>query len=328
MGNALQWTGFNLFVILLLCLDLITSKPTDDKPMPLRSALLRSAFWILVGLGVNVWVYMEMGAAQAEDFLSAYLLEKSLSVDNLFVFLIIFRYFKVPPASQQRVLLFGVLGALVMRGVLIFAGISLVNRYDWILYIFGLILIISGIKMATSDEDADVDPDKNWVVRWVRRRFPVHPQYVDRKFIVKVDGRWFLTPLFIVLVAVETTDLVFALDSIPAVFAISQDSFIVYSSNVMAILGLRALYFALAGMMGMFHYLQNGLSFILVFIGAEMLLHKHYHISTRVELGVIAGVLLLSVLASLCFPKKEDPSKSSEGDPLDQPGQASSSDGD
>jgi len=305
MDDALHWTGFNLFVLLLLALDLITSKP-QDGPMSLKAALTRSAFWILVGLGVNVWIYIEKGPSMAMDFLSAYLLEKSLSVDNLFVFLIIFRYFKVPPVSQQRVLLLGVLGALVMRGVLIFAGISLVNRYDWILYIFGLILIVSGIKMGMSDDDADVDPDKNWVVRWIRHRFPVHPKYEGRKFFVKVDGRWFLTPLFIVLVAVETTDLVFALDSIPAVFAISQDSFIVYSSNVMAILGLRALYFALAGMLGMFHYLQSGLSFILVFIGAEMLGHKHFHIPTSIELGVIAGVLLLSVAASLWFPKKEE----------------------
>lgn len=305
MDDALHWTGFNLFVLLLLALDLITSKP-QDGPMPLKAALTRSAFWILVGLGVNAWIYIEKGPSMAMDFLSAYLLEKSLSVDNLFVFLIIFRYFKVPPASQQRVLLLGVLGALVMRGVLIFAGISLVNRYDWILYIFGLILIFSGIKMGMSDDDADVDPDKNWFVRWIRHRFPVHPRYEGRKFFVKVDGRWFLTPLFIVLVAVETTDLVFALDSIPAVFAISQDSFIVYSSNVMAILGLRALYFALAGMLGMFHYLQSGLSFILVFIGVEMLAHKHFHLPTAIELGVIAGVLLLSVAASIWFPKKEE----------------------
>ncbi len=306
MDHALHWTEFNLFVLLLLGLDLITSRP-NDRPLTMRQAVVRSLFWILVGLGVNAWVYYEMGDAKAMDFLSAYLLEKSLSVDNLFVFLIIFRYFKVPQPSQQRVLLFGVLGALLMRGTLIFAGISLVNRYEWILYIFGLILIVSGIKMGMSDEDADVDPEQNWVVKWVRKRFPLHPQYVGRQFLVRIDGRTLITPLFIVLVAVETTDLVFALDSIPAVFAVSQDSFIVYSSNVMAILGLRALYFALAGMMGMFHYLQIGLSVILVFIGAEMLLVKWVHIGTPVELSVIAGLLGLSVAASIAFPKKEDP---------------------
>lgn len=305
MDHALHWTGFNLFVLLLLGLDLITSRPKDG-PLTMREALVRSAFWILVGLGVNVWVYHQMGEALAMDFLSAYLLEKSLSVDNLFVFLIIFRYFKVPQPSQQRVLLLGVLGALLMRGTLIFAGISLVNRYEWILYIFGLILIVSGIKMGMSDDDADVDPEQNWVVRWVRKRFPLHPHYVGRQFMVRLNGQTMITPLFIVLVAVETTDLVFALDSIPAVFAVSQDSFIVYSSNVMAILGLRALYFALAGMMGMFHYLQVGLSVILVFIGAEMLLAKWVHIGTPVELGVIAGLLGLSVAASIAFPKKEN----------------------
>lgn len=306
MDHALHWTGFNLFVLLLLGLDFITSRP-NDRPLTMREAIVRSLFWIMVGLGVNVWVYYQMGDAMAMDFLSAYLLEKSLSVDNLFVFLIIFRYFKVPQPSQQRVLLLGVLGALLMRGTLIFAGISLVNRYEWILYIFGLILIVSGIKMGMSDEDADVDPEQNWVVKWVRKHFPLHSQYVGRQFFVRIDGRTLITPLFIVLVAVETTDLVFALDSIPAVFAVSQDSFIVYSSNVMAILGLRALYFALAGMMGMFHYLQIGLSVILVFIGAEMLLVKWVHISTPIELGVIAGLLGLSVAASMAFPKKEDP---------------------
>lgn len=305
MDHALHWTGFNLFVFVLLALDLITSRP-QDGPLTMRQAVTRSVFWILVGLGVNVWVYTQMGAPQAMDFLSAYLLEKSLSVDNLFVFLIIFRYFKVPQPSQQRVLLFGVLGALIMRGTLIFVGIGLVNRYEWILYLFGIILIVSGIKMGTSQEESDVDPEQNWVVKWVRRHFPLHPHYVGRQFFVRLEGRTFITPLFIVLVAIETTDLVFALDSIPAVFAVTQDSFIVYSSNVMAILGLRALYFALAGMMGMFHYLQIGLSVILVFIGAEMLAARFVHISTLVELGVIAGLLGLSVVASIVFPKKDE----------------------
>jgi len=306
MDHALHWTGFNLFVLLLLTIDLITSRP-NDRPLTMRQAVVRSIFWIFVGLGVNVWVYFQMGASMAMDFLSAYLLEKSLSVDNLFVFLIIFGYFKVPQPSQQRVLLFGVLGALLMRGTLIFAGISLVNRYEWILYIFGVILIVSGIKMGLTDDGEPPDPEKNPIVRWVRKYFPLHPQYVGRQMFVRIDGRTLITPLFIVLVAVETTDLVFALDSIPAVFAVSQDSFIVYSSNVMAILGLRALYFALAGMMGMFHYLQIGLSVILVFIGAEMLLHKWVQIATPVELGVIAGLLGLAVAASIVFPKKEDP---------------------
>ena len=305
MAQALQWTGFNLFVLLLLGLDLITSRP-QESALTMRQALTRSFFWILLGLGVNLWVYHQMGAPQAMDFLSAYLLEKSLSVDNLFVFLIIFRYFKVPPASQQRVLLFGVLGALLMRGSLIFVGIGLVHRYQWILYLFGVILIFTGIKMGLTDDESDVDPEQNWVVKWVRRHMPLHPQYVGRKLWVRMNGRSLITPLFIVLVAIETTDLVFALDSIPAVFAVTQDSFIVYSSNVMAILGLRALYFALAGMMGMFHYLQIGLSIILVFIGAEMLLHGYAEISTPVELGVIAGLLGLSVLGSLLFPKKEE----------------------
>lgn len=307
MDHALHWTGFNLFVLLLLGLDMITSRP-QDQPLTMRQAVTRSIFWVMVGLGVNVWVYYQMGAPLAMDFFSAYLLEKSLSVDNLFVCLIIFKYFKVPQPSQQRVLLFGVLGALLMRGSLIFAGISLVNRYSWILYIFAIILIVSGIKLARADDDNEVDPEQNPSVRWVRKHFPLHPQYVGRRMFVKIDGKTMITPLFVVLVAVETTDLFFAMDSIPAVFGVSQDSFIVYSSNVMAILGLRALYFALAGLMGMFHYLQVCLSIILVFIGTEMLLVKWVHISTPVELGVIAGLLGLSVVASIVFPKKEDPS--------------------
>lgn len=305
MELALQWTGFNVFVLILLGLDLLTTR-TEDESMSLRQALLRSAFWISLGLGVNIWIYYHMGLHTAMDFLSAYLLEKSLSVDNLFVFLIIFRYFKVPQPSQQRVLLFGVLGALLMRGALIFVGIGLVNRFHWILYIFGVILVVSGIKMFLSDEESDVDPEQNWVVRWVRRHMAVHPNYVGRNFFVHIDGRRLITPLFIVLVAVETTDLVFALDSIPAVFAVTQDSFIVYSSNVMAILGLRALYFALAGMMSMFHYLQVGLSAILIFIGCEMLLDRFIHISTPVELGVIAGLLGISVIASLLIPRRSE----------------------
>lgn len=302
MDLGLQWTGFNLFVLLLLALDLLTSR-TKTGDMTLREAFVRSVVWVMVGLGVNVWVYFQMGETLAMEFLSAYLLEKSLSVDNLFVFLIIFRYFKVPQPSQQRVLLWGVLGALVMRGVLIFAGMALVNRYHWILYIFGVILIVSGIKMATTDDDADVDPEKNFIVQYIRRHFPVHPKYVGKKMIVNIDGKKMLTPLAIVLVAIETTDLVFALDSIPAVFAVTQNSFVVYSSNVMAILGLRALYFALAGFMGMFHYLQQGLSLILCFIGVEMLGAHYFKIPTVIELCVIVGVLLLSVLASVVFPK-------------------------
>lgn len=317
MEVLLEFTGFNLFVIGLLLVDWLTSR-TQTGEMTLRQAFVRSVFWILVGLGVNVWVYSRLGEELAMDFLSAYLLEKSLSVDNLFVFLIIFRYFKVPQPSQQRVLLWGVLGALLMRGALIFAGISLVSRYKWILYLFGALLVFMGIKMAFTDDDAEVEPDKNPVVQWVRRHFSVHPQYVGRRMLVKIDGKTLLTPLAIVLVAIETTDLVFALDSIPAVFAITQNSFIVYSSNVMAILGLRALYFALAGFMGMFHYLQHGLSIILVFIGVEMLAVRYVEVSTVVELSVIAGVLLLSVLASVVFPKvKEAESALEEASPAE-----------
>lgn len=305
MQAALQWTGFNLFVLVLLLFDLLTSR-SQTGPLTMRSAVLRSIFWILLGLGVNAWVYSVMGPAAGMDFLSAYLLEKALSVDNLFIFLLIFRFFKVPQPAQQRVLLLGVLGALVMRGTLIFAGITLVQAWRPVLYIFAVILIFSGIKMGMSEDDDELEPENNPVVKWMRRHFPVHPAYEGRRFFVQIDGRRLITPLLIVLVALETTDLVFALDSIPAVFGVTQNPFIVYSSNVMAVLGLRALFFALSGLMGMFHYLQRGLSFILVFIGSEMLLEGYVPISTPVELGVITGVLALSVVASKLYPKADD----------------------
>jgi len=305
-----HWTGFHIFVGVLLFVDLVTWRPVA---LSFRAALLRTIVWIALGFGVNAWVYQNLGHSLGMDFLSAFLLEKSLSVDNLFVFLLLFRYFKVPPACQQRVLLFGVLGALLMRAALIWAGISLVARYHWILYIFAAILIYAGIKMGFSDDsEHEVDINQNCIVAWFRKRFSFHDQFVGEKFIVRIDGRTLFTPLAIVLVAVETTDLLFALDSIPAVFGVTQNTFIVYSSNVMAILGLRALFFVLAGLMGMFHYLQQGLSIILVFIGAEMLVHQYYPISTPVELGFIVSVLFLSVLLSWLKPKAQEPQQEVE----------------
>jgi len=305
------WTAFIACVLALLFLDLAMLR-RNAKPITMKAALIQTAFWISLGLGVNYAIYHFYGPKPAMEFLAAYILEESLSVDNLFVFLLIFSYFRVPAAYQHRVLFLGVLGALVMRFTFIIVGIELVERFHWLLYVFGAILIYSGLKMGAEDDD-DLDPDQNPVVKKARKLFPVTGQYHGSSIFVRINGKLHATPLFIVLVAIETTDLIFAVDSIPAVFGITQDHFVVYSSNVMAILGLRALYFALAGMMGFFRFLRFGLSAILVFIGAKMILEKWIFISTPVALGVIGVTLLLSVLASLAIPARpEDEEKDEE----------------
>jgi tellurite resistance protein TerC len=230
--------------------------------------------------------------------------EEALSVDNLFVFILLFSYFKVPPEQERTVLLWGIVGALIMRGVFIATGVALVNRFHWILYAFGVLLLYSGFKLMTESEDEEVDPSRNLVLRLCRKLLPVTETYEGNKFLVRRDARLFATPLFIVLIVVETTDILFATDSIPAILAITRDPFIVYTSNVFAILGLRSLYFALAGLMKLFHYLNYGLAVVLIFIGVKMLLSVKYVIPTWATLAVIATVLASSVVASVMFPKK------------------------
>jgi tellurite resistance protein TerC len=227
------------------------------------------------------------------------LIEKSLSIDNLFVFLLLFSYFKVPTRYQHKVLYWGILGALVMRGLLILLGAALITRFHWILYIFGLFLVITGIKMALQDEKMEVHPERNIVVRFFKQFFPVVPGYHEEKFFIKIDGKRYGTLLFIALIVIETTDLLFAIDSIPAIFAITQDSFVIYTSNVFAILGLRSLYFALAGIIDLFYYLRHGLSVVLTFIGLKMLLMGYVNIPIGVALGVVGTVLLIAVAASI-----------------------------
>ena len=236
------------------------------------------------------------------EFLAAYLIEESLSVDNLFVFLVIFRYFRVDGANQHKVLFWGILGALLMRGLFILLGVGLISRFHWIIYVFGALLVYSGLKLLRAD-NSEVHPEKNPVLRVFRRWVPVTKDYVDGKFFVRRPGL-FATPLFVVLLVVETTDILFAVDSVPAVLAITLNAFIVYTSNVFAILGLRSMYFALAGMMDIFHYLHYGLSVVLMFIGAKMLLSHYYSIPTGMALAVVGGVLTISVVASLLFPNK------------------------
>jgi tellurite resistance protein TerC len=261
------------------------------------------------------------GHQDALSFLTGYMIELALSVDNIFVFVLIFAYFKVPPKYQHRVLFWGVLGALVMRGVMIAAGALLIERFHWIIYVFGAFLVYTGIKMATQDE-MDIEPESNPALKLIRRFFPVTTDYRDKHFFVKetIGGKLRLaaTPLFVVLVMVETTDLIFAVDSIPAIFAITRDPFIVYTSNVFAILCLRSLYFLLAGVIDKFHYLKLGLSIVLVFIGVKMLASGYYHMPVWISLVVVAGVLIGSVVLSLMFPKELDTHDAVTHDPLDE----------
>jgi tellurite resistance protein TerC len=291
------WVGFNAFVLAMLALDLGVIH-RKDHVIKFREALAWSGFWIALALAFNVLVYVWQGPEVGLQFLTGYLIEKSLSVDNIFVMLMIFTYFRVPGLYQHKVLFWGILGALVMRAIFIVAGVTLIEKFHWMIYVFGAILIFTGIKMAL-EKDKALHPEQNPVLCWFRRCMPVTKDYVQGRFFVMQDGRRWATPLMVVLLLIETTDLIFAVDSIPAILAISRDAFIVYTSNVFAILGLRSLYFALAGMMHRFHYLHYGLAVILVFVGGKMLLTEVFHVPIAVALCVVMGVLLLSIVASL-----------------------------
>ncbi|HEY1528576.1 MAG TPA: TerC family protein [Candidatus Angelobacter sp.] len=303
------WIVFNAAILLLLFLDLkVVSR--KRQAVPFRQALLMSAFWIGLAAAFAVLVHQWLGATKSLEFVTGYLLEEALSVDNLFVFILLFAYFKVPPEEEKTVLFWGIIGALIMRGIFIGAGVALVQRFHWVLYAFGVFLIWTGFKLMR-EGDEQQDPSRNVVLKFSRRFLPLTESYEQKSFFVWRNGKFFATPLFVVLLVVETTDILFATDSIPAILAITRDPFIVYTSNVFAILGLRSMYFALAGLMKLFHYLNYGLSVVLIFIGAKMLLPEKYHVPTWVALVVVAGVLGFSVLASVLFPKKDEPS--SEG---------------
>lgn len=302
-NQVLLWVAFNIFVLAMLALDLGIFH-RKAHVIKIKEALAWSAFWITLALLFNLGIYFWRGPETALEFLTGYLIEKSLSLDNLFVFLLIFSYFRVPPLYQHKVLFWGILGALIMRAVFILTGITLIQKFHWVIYIFGAFLILSGIKMALQ-KDKKIHPERNPVLKLFRRFMPVTNGYEDSKFFIKRAGRYLATPLFVVLLVVETTDVIFAVDSIPAILGITLDPFIVYTSNVFAILGLRALYFALAGLMRLFHYLHYGLSAILVFVGIKMLLAEIYKIPVAVALGVVASILLISVIASIIRPRKE-----------------------
>jgi tellurite resistance protein TerC len=302
--QVLLWVIFNVFVVAMLALDLGVFHRTAHV-IHIREALAWCALWITLAVLFNLGIYLWLGSVPALEFLTGYLLEYSLSVDNIFVFLMIFTYFRVPYLHQHKVLFWGILGALVMRALFIGVGITLIQMFHWVIYLMGGFLILTGIKMATQKGE-QINPERNPVLRLIRRVLRVTENYEGGRFFVKRSGQLFATPLFIVVLVVETTDVIFAVDSIPAILAITLDPFIVYTSNVFAILGLRALFFALAGIMRLFHYLPYGLSVVLVFVGIKMLLVDIYKIPIGIALGTVAAVLAISVMASILHPPKID----------------------
>jgi len=302
-GIPLLWIGFNLFVLAMLALDLGVFH-RKAHAVGMKEAAAWSAVWIGLALAFNMIVYLWRGPEVALQFFTGYLIEKSLSVDNIFVFVLIFSAFAVPAIYQHRVLFWGILGALVMRGVLIAVGATLLKEFHWIIYLFGAFLIVTGVKMALH-RHREMHPERNPVVRLVRRIMPVTDTYEGDRFWVRRAGKFVATPLLLVLVLVETTDLIFAVDSIPAIFAVTQDPFIVYTSNVFAILGLRSLYFLLAGVIDKFYYLKLGLAVVLTFVGVKMTLIDIYKVPTGISLGVIASILLVAVIASFVRARRQ-----------------------
>ena len=296
------WAGFNVFVLAMLALDLGVFH-RQAHVVSLRESLTWTVVWVSLALLFNAGVWHFAGPAKGLEFFTGYVIEKSLSVDNVFVFALLFSYFAMPPLYQRKVLFWGILGALIMRAIMIVAGAALLAKFAWIIYVFGGFLILTGIKMIVKREE-EIHPECNPVVKWFKRLMPVTPDYRGDKFFVRENGIRMATPLFVVRLLVEISDVIFAVDSIPAIFAVTKDPFIVYTSNVFAILGLRSLYFALAGVMDKFHYLKTGLGVVLAFVGVKMLLaHTAWKIDTLVSLGVIATILATSVVWSLLKPK-------------------------
>jgi tellurite resistance protein TerC len=303
MNSPFHWIEFNIFVLIAVALDLGVFHRRPHK-IGTREALLWSGIWIGAAAVFAVGVYHFYGAQPALEFSTGYLIEKSLSVDNLFVFLVLFRTFGVPAEFQHRVLAWGILGALIMRGLMIAAGAALIERFSWIVYVFGAFLIYAGLHMMFSSE-TETHPEKNRLVQFFARHLRVTTSFSGQKFFVREQGLLFATPLFLVLLVVEVTDVTFAVDSIPAVFGITRDAFIVYTSNVFAILGLRTLYFLLAGVLDRLTYIKFGLAAVLVFVGAKMLVEQWMHISVVASLGIVVGILAVATIVSLTAkPKK------------------------
>ena len=306
MNSLWGWIGFNVVVLAILALDLGVLHRREAK-VSVKEAATWSAVWVALSLCFAFAIYRTMGKESGLEFLTGYLIEYALSVDNIFVFVLIFTYFNVPEKYQHRVLFWGIIGALVLRGVMIVAGSALVTRFAWTLYIFGAFLVFTGLRMALQKDDAAYNPERDPVLRLSRKLIPVTSDYHGDSFFVRTpeptaNRNWAATPLFIVLLIVDTTDIIFATDSIPAIFAVTRDPFIVYTSNICAVLGLRAMYFLLAGVVDKFVYLKLGLSLVLIFIGLKMLLEHFIHIPILASLGVVGAVLGTSIFASVKWP--------------------------
>lgn len=291
------WIAFPIGVFIAIGIDLFTFK-RHDRELSITAAARRSALWVLVSLAFNALVWRIKGPGDALDFLTGYLIEYSLSMDNIFVFVLIFTHFRVPPRAQHRVLVWGIVGALVMRGTMIWCGIALVQRFDFVLYLFGLFLLITAVQMFFRKAAAR-DFREGWVLRMCRRVLPITREFHAEDFHVRVDGRWMLTPLALTMIVIEVTDLIFAVDSIPAIFAITRDPFIVYTSNICAILGLRSLYFLLAGLMDRFIYLRTGLAFVLAFVGIKMIIADYLPLPRSFSLGIIVLILAITIGVSM-----------------------------
>jgi tellurite resistance protein TerC len=291
------WIAFHIGVFVAIGIDLATFK-RRDRELSITAAARRSALWVLVSLGFNAVVWRLKGPHHGLDFLTGYLIEYSLSMDNIFVFVLIFAHFRVPPRAQHRVLVWGIVGALVMRGTMILCGIALVQRFHFVLYLFGLFLLVTAAQMLFS-KGAARDFREGWVLRMCRRVLPITREFHAEDFHVHMDGRWMLTPLALTMIVIEVTDLIFAVDSIPAIFAITQDPFIVYTSNICAILGLRSLYFLLAGLMDRFVYLRTGLAFVLAFVGIKMVIADYLPLPRSLSLGIIVIILAVTIGISM-----------------------------
>jgi tellurite resistance protein TerC len=305
--SSIFWIGFNIFVLAMLALDLgVFNRKAHE--VTVKEALSWSAIWITLALSFNALIYYWFGEQKAIEFLTGYLIEKSLSVDNIFVFVLIFGYFQIPSIYQHKILFWGILGALVMRVIFIFAGVALIERFHWTIYLFGVFLIYTGYKML-SEKDKKMEPEKSPVLLLFKRFVPVSSQLEGGRFFVKKEGKRYATPLFLVLVLIEISDLIFAVDSIPAILSITQDHFIVYTSNVFAILGLRSLYFALAHVVHRFIYLSTGLAVVLMFVGLKMVLADTFKVPTFISLIIIGVILTISIAFSLLKTKNTDSTK-------------------
>ncbi len=303
MNHQVMWIGFGIIVLIILALDLGFFQK-KGKAMSMKEATLKTALFISLALGFNVLLWMKEGPVAGMEFLAGYLIELSLSVDNLFVFLMLFTFFKIPQTHQNRVLFWGILGALILRAIFIYVGAALLNQFHWIMYVFGAFLVFTAVKMFLQKEE-ELHPEESVLVKYIKKVIPVTKELHGEKFFIKQGTKYFATPLFIVLVLVETTDVIFAFDSIPAIFAVTKDPFIVFTSNVFAILGLRALYFCISGLMDKFVYLKPALSFILAFVGIKMLIVDFYKIQIVASLLVILGALLTAIAASIIKTRSE-----------------------